>query len=557
MISNQSNGLNFIWTARGRFLLCLLNIGAACLLLFSNGPQVYNDYGFQLSASDNLLEGNGISIAYVKQVTALDEWTYAPLSWWPPGHTIAVTMFLSVTGDIWWAAYCVETLYIILFFIAWYFIIELFPLQIKPHIQTGIWLVWLLLFSPLMSGTNQGALSFYSLSLLGLLLLIRHPRYAFWSGLFCGASVIATCFIRYAYLPLVVVYPLTVAGLFWTMRDRRLIAAFIVYAGVVGCGLLMLTAFGQRGGATPLGMNVNYEWAQLGNIYPFPAVIVGGNNLEYLVNRYNLPSSLFWAIAWLLSVALIVLLIRATWKSYHKSNPESSTQIDRAFWAHGWLTIGLVYASLAYLSVKNTPHDGFWTDFQGGSWTFLREMRYFAPTWGYFVIALAIFVSESWPVSFFRKPLRIFVIAVFSLCLLLQGALRVVNFYTLIKKLPLAGGQSRIVQPTYTVLKNAGQADSPVVYMTCGLYDMDAHKAEVALAGAAFYEGPFSPVMTLNARDPVTVVIGLPHQESAECFAPFTTWIERYDAIDIGSMSDTFTFYSFKLPEATRSDSNQ
>jgi len=519
------------------------------VLLFYNGPEFSNDYGFQLGAARHLVEGNHISIAFADNAAALDEWTYPRLRWWPPGHTIATALFLPLTQDVWWAAYSVEVIYTALFFFAWYIIIEFSSPRVTPRIQTGIWLTWLLLLSPLTNGTNQGALAFYSLSLAGLLALIRWPRYAVWLGFFCGVSIALALSVRYAYLPLVVVFPLIVGGVFWVIRDRRLLAASAAYSIIVVAGMIFLTFFMQEGGSTAIDSIKGFYWENLLSLHPFPAVSVGGNGIEYIVRRFGLPAYLFSLTAWGLSVVLTLLLIRATWRSYRESSSESSALMDRAFWSHGCLTIGLVVASLAYLSLRSAP--------QGGIWTYVEEMRYFAPTWTYFTMALAVFVSETWPMLSFHRRLRTLIIAGFAACLLLQGALRGVNFYSLIRKLPLEGGETRILVPSYRMLRQASEAGHPVIYMTCDHFEMSGVHAEVALARAAIYGGSYSSDLALDAEQPVTVVMGLPKRQTATCFVPLTAWIERYGAVKIGEIADFVTFYSVELPQLAVDSSNE
>jgi len=529
-----------MWTGRGRFLLCLMSIAAALLLLFYNGPELYNDYGIQLGIASQMAQGHGIAIPSVEQATALDNWIYTPVTWWPPAHSTAIALLLPVTHDVWWAAYSVEALYIAVFFLAWYIIIELLPPMVTAHVQTGIWLIWLLLAPPLTNGTNQGALAFYSLSLACLLALIRLPRQVLWLSLGAGLGVMLACFLRYAYMPLLIVFPLVIGRLFWKTHNRRLIAAEAIYSVIVAGGLLLLALFVQSGHGTPANATKGFYWENLTKFYPFPADMIGGNGIHYLMSRFGLPEALFWGVGWALSLILIGVLLWAAWQMFRRPPSDPDDFMAEVLWAHGGMTLALVCGSLAYLSVRSPA--------QGGIWTFVQEMRYFAPTWGYFVIAVAVFASNT-ALSNTGKRLRILVFIVFTVCLLLQGAVRTVTFATLVRKLPLGGGESRILQPTYRILRQAVQSGRPVVYMTCDYFDMATLRAEIALATVAIYDGPFSSELALEAAQPVTVVMGVPKQPKAACTAPLMAWIERYSAVKIGDIGDFATAYSVELPK--------
>lgn len=62
-----------------------------------------SDKCYQLIAAKNMKEGNGYSIC-VQDADNLSETLYGPLSGWPPGYSLTISLAQKLTGDYFTAA---------------------------------------------------------------------------------------------------------------------------------------------------------------------------------------------------------------------------------------------------------------------------------------------------------------------------------------------------------------------------------------------------------------------------------------------------------------------
>jgi hypothetical protein len=526
---------------RWRFVLLVAAIGLYSLYAFLNGPTFDWDYGYQLGAAQQIVAGNGVTNAYVSTLHDLSNIEYRSVTWWTPGESWFAAALLRITGDIWWSAYLLEVVHIALFFAAWFIILEALEEWLNPKACTLVWLSWVLIFAPIVSGTDQAALAWYSLSLALCLLMVRAPRWMFVFSLGAGLAVGMAAIIRYAYAPMLAVLPVVWAYYALRTGQWRWLRAVLPYG--IGAALPMLAIllfFRSATGANPAQMDSGFFLNQLTTLYPFPASSVGASfGVPYIADKLALGKPLLTGVMWLISGVLVAAFIAMYAKPIWK--PQKTVPTLALFGLHGMATCSIIVVTLAYLTVRYLQF--------GDGWTFGSEMRYYAPTWGYFSVAAFALLTQS-RASGRQRLLILLVIGVVTLCLGAAAFTRAANVRHLLTSAPRYGGTERITSPLYQVLTQAAEDGRPVVFVTGNLFDPTKVRSEVALANAAFYDGTLDADASLDAQQPVTLVLGVPIAPAApdDQIEILSAWQQQYAAEPIGSIPGYMTFYALALP---------
>jgi len=324
----------------------------------------------------------------------------SPLKDWLAGYPRVLAAFLFLSNDVWTAAIMVDVLSAVLFFSAWYVIIEMF----RPRVPTGakvlLWSYWALVWNPLMMmyGAEQLSQALFSWGIVLCLGCVRAGRYRMVCATACALCMGASAACRFAYWPLLLVAPGAVfLAAFAGNRKRELIKAACVI-GATSAILLLAVAVDhwcRTGQVTKAYPKTGFFWHNLSYFNPFPAHLVGFPSFWKHVTgtatslRFISPTLLSWMVSAVVVVLMAVPLIRK-WradKGRFVRGPEAPVIV--AFAAAAGLTIGLTVSMLCYLSVRKPPF-AFW---QGSVWTFVAETRYYAVFFGFLSLALAYSMS--------------------------------------------------------------------------------------------------------------------------------------------------------------------
>src|SRR5271156_3824205 len=128
------------------------------------------DYVYQTAASQSLLDGFGLTTSFFDaQKEAISR---APLSVFPPGHSLLIAPLLLLSGDYWWTNYLVSVIFTLVFFGAWISIVH--SLKLSLQAQLFIAAYWALLYNPLRCGypCDISTAGIYACGLLLCLMLI-------------------------------------------------------------------------------------------------------------------------------------------------------------------------------------------------------------------------------------------------------------------------------------------------------------------------------------------------------------------------------------------------
>jgi hypothetical protein len=140
----------------------------------------------------------------------------------------------------------IDLAFVVLFFVAWFVILESLGTFISIPARIAIWLFWAFAFPPpaALTSTEIAALALFSMNLAICLVGVLWRLSPFWFGLASGLCMGGCAAMRYAYWPLVAVGPLSLA--FCTIKPKRsLLLAATINTLVAGCSIAALAVYNQ------------------------------------------------------------------------------------------------------------------------------------------------------------------------------------------------------------------------------------------------------------------------------------------------------------------------
>lgn len=348
---------------------------------------VFTDLAFdkaaQIAAARSLIEGHGLGYSQA-DIHDLSRSTFIPLYQWPPGYSVALVPFLWITHDNWWSALLLDWVGGVVFFAAWFVILEALTPILGVFGKLLVWFLWAFHVAPIQD-TSSGllAVALFSAGLAVGLHLLTSGKYTTSASVCSALFLAASASVRYAYWPLVTVMPLAlmICAVRW---DRRLWRVAVVHLLVAG-GLLAALAFFQRtstGHTTFLSAywpEARRGWwpANLKKFCPFPIyAFLPEESWPMLAARLRWHVADLMKYRWIGSA--IVLSAFGYCLSVARRNGGSPPGAF-FFFACAGLTFVLTVGMLGYLAARCIP--------SGSAWAFVDESRYYAPLYGFFVVS--------------------------------------------------------------------------------------------------------------------------------------------------------------------------
>lgn len=366
------------------------------------------DKAVQIAAARALLDGHGLTSSGANSADASQPLRY-PLTQWPMGYSVLFAALWPVFGDLWNTALVIEILGTVLFFTAWLAILEWQGQWIDARVKLLVMGYWALVWNPLNVQTCTEMLSLGLLCwALAFCLRAAADRRAVLSSVAAAVCVALAAWFRYAYWPLAMVVPATLAVAFLFSPHRRRLAVATVLNTALAGGLVLGVIALQRvstGHTTCLtGIRerelVGLSWSNLLWTCPFPSAALGFSDIWPFVVRQVRPLAAIpeLQLDWLLSAVVVVAigwwaaaaLLRIRRSATGAARLSAETRpVDRTglatLVAAGVLTTGVTIAMLIYLSVR-TPLDG--------TYTYVIERRYFAVFYPFVSVALGCAVVD-------------------------------------------------------------------------------------------------------------------------------------------------------------------
>jgi hypothetical protein len=362
---------------------------------------------YQVTAACSLFDGEGVSERWANP-DDLSSPRLTPVFHWPMGYSVVVAGVLRCLHNPFKAIQVVDYASIVVFFLAWFAILESLGSTISTGTKVILWSVWALVTCPLVPITSSEmlALTLFSLALLAGLRGVKSRRPALW-GVGAAVAAVAAATVRYAYWPLLAVVPLGLAAAALAQQRRRpLLVAATTCAVLSGVLIGAFLAYQKHcfGRVTFLADfysgKFGLYWAGLTHVFPFPASMVGFPDIWGALSAVyeNCAAVAWFPLYWKVSIGVLAVLMLGGVHAFltrtaAKQDPAVAAAA-RFFITAGILTILLTCGQLALLTLTTPSVPG--SPVPGGVWTYMIEDRFYAPFASFVVVALAAALSGFW-----------------------------------------------------------------------------------------------------------------------------------------------------------------
>jgi hypothetical protein len=447
-----TSGLTREKVNRWRVPLMVCAILVQILQFYIMGPILRYDGSNQLSATQQLLEGKSITIELVTNSNDMSDVQLRALTWWPPGFSLLAAPIYTFTQDLWWTMYVVDVLAVVLFFLATARLFWLLQDELSPRLEFYIWMFWAVLYVPVHRYTDQLTPSVMLWGVVCVIYAYKHHSFSWWlwfiSGLLWGCLPL----LHHVYLALVPIIPLVL--FWWAYQDPTIPWRKALMAWLVGLACVLIPLFlwnisvsdiADR--TTPLrdanagGLLQN----QLFDFHPFPADVFG--MYEWKLGSSDLPPFVKILLPWALSLGILMGYSVLVWRIFRRPLT--------GFGLLMLIGLGVTVMTVTVLSffTIRSPY----LVVESGNWTFVGEMRYFAPSWYFIFIGFCYFLDQECRTPRLKKWQTAGVVLV--ICVgLLNGVVRFASiavFGSLVSETPR--GEDRIPDTVYHMVKHVQQ----------------------------------------------------------------------------------------------------
>ncbi|MFN8165398.1 MAG: hypothetical protein U0X76_04300 [Bacteroidia bacterium] len=347
-------------------------------LVFSN---LTIDKAIQLAATYSFKHGDGILLpaAYVSNNLKAE---FIPFSGWPPGYTFCLMPAYLITSDLLLAQQLTDGIFIILLFIL---ILRLFR-KLLPINYKEAFAIFCLLnafgFSPFhyFSSTDLIAVTFFIWSILKCHELIEAPSTR--NAVMAGILLFMSALVRFSYLPLAFLIPLTIAALSFKKPGKHLFRKSLIFFSVSGMLSIALYVFEKTYYGTGTYLEKAKHAINPGELLTMDPFLWRSffftDTFENKFAEGSAPALLVRLAEVALTIFLLFLFFRRVYQAFKKA--ESASAYLNVWGISFLTTIGM----LGFLTVISPPQS-----FTGNDhWTYFSETRYFAPV----IILMQVFL---------------------------------------------------------------------------------------------------------------------------------------------------------------------
>jgi MFS family permease len=510
------------------------------------------DKTIQIAGARWLGMGQGLNIIQANPAD-LSNPVNEPIVGWPPGYSLVIAPLLAILDNIWWTALIIDWISISVFFLAWFVILELLGSSINLPAKLFIWFYWAFIFNPLMRLTSSGMLSLalFSVGLAICLWLINRNSSFLWLGAATGFVTGASAAARFAYWPLLVVFPLALA-LTALLVNRKLLRAVIAYTTVAG-SIIMSVVLSQRlatGHTTVLSYyyeESHFYWHKFFQyLRPFPISAIGFENFAWWYHWAPELNQFLTPELWWIAAAIIVIIFWVDMIVHLKLITASAETMHNQtaslfYYTSAALTFILTVSMLAYLSFRY-PREVYE---HGYNW--LGDFRYYAPIYPFLIVSLA---RTAFNFSMLRRNWSYRVLAGLTGLLLLASTISVglwrERMWRLGVDVDYTSASPAGYQPGWTVLINTVQqalaSDLPVVYLD----DNRTRLRVAAMAGGRFVEMSAIPDFQFKTTSPVWLIVAASPEENEAMVSTLPILCQQYEGTII-DVSDMLLLCEFRL----------
>jgi hypothetical protein len=339
------------------------------LLFFYN---LGEDLAYQVMASQNLAQGNGISLA--KALPAdLSITTYEALIKWPPGYSLFMYPFYEIFQHHYIvASLFVETLAAIVLIIYSRKILYLLELPVYLiNVYTIVTAFFIHIFYVFPS-TDGIAISLFTLALYHTLLIQKSKRKILFNAVVIILSLVAASMLKYLFMPIVFIIPVFFLYMGFVEKNRLLKSI-----GIISFLMLILSIGSMLMYQKSVSGSIAYVRASGVGFYPehilssYPFILASFIKPDTLPVITSISADIVYRILQFIQVIFLVLLIMIFLK-WMRKREINKMDIKQSF---VFILIGVSLVSFFSLLVLSL---GIATDkISSGYWTFLQDARYY------------------------------------------------------------------------------------------------------------------------------------------------------------------------------------
>lgn len=359
------------------------------------------DHDKALAISKSLLAGDGYTLPTpLKSGLTKRSWPRSISI--PPGYPIAASALIPHLSDDDDVRKSIEWFSILLFFAAWFVILEMSGVPIPVLARLWIWLVWAFAFDPLAPVTPAGqlGLAFLSTMMAAMIVGVKSDRRLYQFAFLAGAFGAAAAAVRYQYWPTVPVLAAAYVVLDGRITARNVKAALLAAgpAAIAVSGISLWQRLNWSVVTHVAPSQFGFAPERLLTMFPFLNDGVGGfDAINMLIGArhvdpfFGFESWVNWSLQWMLFAALLAVFlieVRTELKMEGKREPSR-----RLFWIMGAIAVGATVLLLSGLSFR----------IQREAFPKVQERRLWAVTWPFVLAAAASFIVRPWS----RLPARI------------------------------------------------------------------------------------------------------------------------------------------------------
>ncbi|MBI5944973.1 MAG: hypothetical protein HY864_11440 [Chloroflexi bacterium] len=399
-----------------RFLLLFISIVSYIWYMVYHG-RVNPDEGYSLAQAVSFNEGAGLTIKSSQpgDVSAIKT-VYS--SRFPPGMALLFSLGIDILKSPGTVDLVIEIISATIFFLAWFWILGLYRDQITFWGEMYLWLLWILIPSPLMAGAFTAHTSetlslalFMASVIVGVQIAASNdPKKILPLGILMGVLEGFAATLRYLYWPMLIILPVALF-LFGLLKKKLrfyfqaiIVSTAISALFIFGMMYLNWQATGQVMGYLDLYGNAAarlpeasaLHWEHLLRTIPFPIFTFGVINPSFDIAGSWIETppiiSNVYGVSWVISLivlAAFAFFVRETFPSA-KTEQASAAENDRSgfFTLTGLVTVIFVFFLLAYISIGMELHRF------GGGWVPVMELRYYSAIFPFTTLGVVYMISK-------------------------------------------------------------------------------------------------------------------------------------------------------------------
>lgn len=370
-----------------------------------------SDKKTQIATALNLIDGHGISIAYV-EAKDLSKIIYEKVGLWPPGYALTIAPFIMMGLTPIRSTILLDIFAILVLFYSFYLIFNFLKNSIHYGIPVFFFIFYGISLQPFNVLFSSGLVAL-SLCVLAIYILLKNLNSTVrWYDYFVlGILSFLPSFFHFSYYPVSVILPFLflLYAVFIDSSKRKpallnfslcliLIAAQLAYQATLPTGMNYLNEYHPETSGAPY-------WKNLKMFINLPLYFLTDG---FVVKRYveRIDKNLFIMIStilWMVFISLMIYLKVILFRKIKEEGLNYLKKLENQFIVICLILSWVLVVFLIFLSLKYPHEDAGWMP--NNEWTYVIEARYYSLIIMLFPLAIIIALWNYFPKPFLKITL--------------------------------------------------------------------------------------------------------------------------------------------------------